>query len=75
MRELEIACEMDPSNLEYQRAKEVFNTRGSTYGSTYYGDGGRRVRSSSDDACDCCWKLWCLDCICEMCGGDLIPCL
>ena len=34
MRELEIACSMDPSNLEYQRAKELFNTRGSTYGST-----------------------------------------
>ena len=75
MRELELACTMDPSNLEYQRAKEMFNTSGSRYGSTYYGDTGRRPRSSSDDACDCCMNLICLDCLCECMGGDLIPCL
>ena len=75
MRELEIACSMDPSNIEYQRAKEIFNTRGAAYGSTYYGDSGRPVRSAADDACDCCWRLWCLDCMCEMCGGDLIRCI
>ena len=74
MRELEIACSMDPSNIEYQRAKEIFNARGDAYGSTYYGGRGRRV-SSDVDVCDCCYKLWCLDCICELCGGDLIPCL
>ena len=81
MRELEIACEMDPSNMEYQRAKEAFNTRTNTYGSTYYGDGDRsdrgyrRVDSSADDACNCCMNLMCLDCCCECMGGDLIPCL
>ena len=37
MRELEMACSMDPSNLEYQRAKEMFNTRANAYGSSYYG--------------------------------------
>ncbi len=76
MRELEIACNMDPANVEYQRAKEMFNTRGSAYGSTYYGDGGGyRRRSSSDDACDCCMNLLCLDCLCECMGGDMIPCI
>jgi len=75
MRELELACTMDPSNLEYQKAKEMFNTAGSRYGSTYYGDGGRRYRSSSDDACDCCMNLICLDCLCECMGGDLIRCI
>lgn len=74
MHELEIACNMDPTNLEYQRAKEMFNTRGSTYGSTYYNDGVRR-RSSTNDACDCCMNLICLDCLCECCGGDLIRCI
>lgn len=77
MRELEIACSMDPSNIEYQRAKEQFNGRTNAYGSTYYGDGdnhGYRRRSSADDACDCCSNLICLDCCCEMMGGDLIPC-
>ena len=74
MRELEIACSMDPANLEYQKAKQMFNMRGNAYGSTYYGDGGRR-RTTEDDACDCCMRLWCLDCCCEMMGGDLIRCI
>ena len=75
MRELELACSMDPSNLEYQKAKEMFNTTGSRYGSTYYGEGGRRYRSSQDEACDCCMNLICLDCLCECMGGDLISCI
>ena len=74
MRELELACTMDPSNQEYQRAKEMFNTAGSRYGSTYYGD-ANRVRNSSDDACDCCMNLICLDCLCECMGGDFISCI
>lgn len=75
MRELEMACTMDPSNVEYQQAKEMFNTGARGYGSTYYGSGGYSRRSAQDDACDCCTKLICLDCLCEMCGGDLIRCI
>ena len=73
MRELEIACSMDPSNLEYQRAKEMFNNTTAGYGSTYYY--GARPRSSSDDACNCCANLICMDCLCECLGGDLVPCI
>ena len=75
MRELEIACSMDPSNVEYQRAKEMFNTGAGSYGSTYYGGGAYRRRTSSDDACDCCANLICMDCLCECLGGDLIRCI
>ncbi len=79
MRELEMACSMDPGNMEYQQAKEMFNTATRGYGSTYYDrrDDGRayRRRSTADDACDCCSNLICLDCLCECMGGDLIPCL
>lgn len=75
MRELEIACNMDPSNIEYQRAKEMFNNSARGYGSTYYDTGRRYRRSSSDDACNCCANLMCMDCLCECFGGDLIPCL
>ena len=77
MRELEIACSMDPGNEEYQRAKTMFNNTGRSYGSTYYGQGAgaTRQRSSSDDACDCCMNLICLDCLCECMGGDLIRCI
>jgi hypothetical protein len=74
MRELEIACNMDPSNLEYQKAKEMFNTGANTYGSTYYGGSYRRT-SRDSDACDCCMNLICLDCLCECLGGDLIRCI
>lgn len=75
MRELEMACNMDPSNLEYQRAKEMFNTGARGYGSTYYGDGRTYRRSAQDDACDCCANLICMDCLCECLGGDLIRCI
>ena len=72
MRELEMACSMDPSNQEYQRAKEMFNHQGARYGS-YYDDYDRR--RASRDACDCCTNIICLDCLCEMMGGDLIRCI
>ena len=75
MRELEIACNMDPHNREYQQAKEAFNKAGNAYGSAYYGDGERRRRTTDEDVCDICYKLWCLDCMCECMGGDLIPCI
>lgn len=74
MRELEIACSMDPSNMEYQKAKEMFNNTARNYGSAYYGNGAP-VRSSSDEACNCCANLLCMDCLCECLGGDLIRCI
>ncbi len=74
MRELETACMMDPSNPEYQKAKQMFNGQANGYGSAYYNRGYNR-RSSADDACDCCANLICMDCLCECFGGDLIPCL
>ncbi len=82
MRELEIACNMDPSNFEYQKAKEMFNQSSGAYGNTYYGSStssyNRRPysngRGRGDDACDCCANLICLDCLCECMGGDLISC-
>ena len=75
MRELETACMMDPSNTEYQKAKQMFNGQARGYGSTYYRPVNNRRRSSSDEACDCCANLICMDCLCECFGGDLIPCL
>jgi len=74
MRELEIACNMDPSNVEYQQAKQMFNNNANGYGNMYYGQNTRRA-SNSDDVCNCCANLICMDCLCECLGGDLIPCL
>ena len=77
MRELEIACSMDPANMEYQQAKQMLNNRATGYGSTYYNDGGSYGyrRSGADRACDTCSNLICLDCLCECMGGDLIRCI
>ena len=80
MRELEIACDMDPSNAEYQKAKQMFNANSGGFADTYYGSAngnsyrGYRRRTSTDEACDCCANLICLDCLCECMGGDLIAC-
>ena len=83
MRELEIACDLDPSNVEYQRAKEMFNNTANSFGNThyentYYGSVNnqhRNPRRSNYDACNCCMDLICLDCMCELCGGDFISCI
>lgn len=75
MRELEVACNMDPTNIEYQKAKEMFNNSARGYGSTYYNNGPARSASSTDDACNCCANLICLDCLCECLGGDFISCI
>lgn len=76
MRELEMACAMDPSNREYQNAKQVFNDRAGGFGSTYYNRGNTYRRQSRDDeCCDACCRLWMLDTCCECMGGDCVPCV
>ena len=75
MRELEIACDMEPGNMEYQKAKEMFNNSARGYGSTYYGGTGNTTRDSSSDCCEICVTIKLCDCLCECCGGDLVPCI
>ena len=75
MRELEIACDMEPGNMEYQKAKEMFNNSARGYGSTYYGGAGNTTTSSSSDCCEVCLTIKLCDCLCECMGGDLIPCI
>ncbi len=65
---LETACYMDPGNAEYKN--ELNNLRNTA---TSYG-GGYRTSAGSLSACDICTNLLCADCLCECCGGDLIPC-
>ncbi len=67
-RHIDTACYMDPGNAEYSRAKDSIRN--------YAAGGGRQYRSagSSNDMCDLCSTLVCMDCMCECCGGDLISC-
>lgn len=76
MRELGIACGMDPTNAEYARTKAEFERRTGAYGGAYSGSARTPYgsASSSDSACDCCTSLICADCCCECMGGDLIRC-
>lgn len=75
MRELEIACDMEPGNVEYQKAKEMFNNTARGYGSTYYGGTGSAPSSGSSDCCEICLTIKMCDCLCECMGGDLVPCI
>lgn len=70
-RLFETACYLDPNNEEYRNALNELKTRSGAYGSQY-----RRANTSqsSDDLCNMCTGLICADCLCEMCGGDLIGC-
>ncbi len=60
----EMACRMEPGNPEFQEALQNirrYNTNA-------------RNQHQSDTFCDVCSTLICADCLCELCGGDLIPC-
>ena len=80
MREIEIACAMDPANLEYARARDLYRSRFGGFGTQYRGsragdprfEGGR---GSDCSTCDICTTLVCADCFCECCGGDFIRCI
>ena len=66
---LETACYLDPTNSEY---RSVLNRIKQT--SNSYGGGYRTAQSGGASACDICSGLICADCLCECCGGDMIPC-
>lgn len=68
-RYFEMACNMEPSNMEYQNARNAFRARSQQ-------NGAYRTYQSSNGCCDldCCTSLICADCCCECMGGDLIRC-
>lgn len=63
------AYSMEPGNREYATMYQRFRGAQQNYGSF-----GGSSNSRDCDACDICTNLICLDCMCEMCGGDLIRC-
>ncbi|GKX66908.1 J domain-containing protein [Inconstantimicrobium mannanitabidum] len=66
---LETACSLDPNNFEYRQTLNSIRNQNRSYGSPY------RQTSNNADFCNLCINLWCLDSMCECCGGDLIPCI
>lgn len=59
------AASMDPTNTEYRNAYEALTRSYQSYGVQ---------RRGGMDMCQVCQTLWCLDCCCEMLGGDFIRC-
>ena len=58
MQNYQIACQMDPNNMEYRQALAMMQRGG---GYTPYG--------SSTDLSDCCTTYLCLRCLCPLDGG------
>jgi molecular chaperone DnaJ len=54
------ACNLEPNNMEYRQAFNKLNNSNNSYRQTYYNRG-----NGNDDMCDMCFKLWCLENICE----------
>ena len=71
LQNIRTACNMDPNNMEYRQTLNSLSNRGQQYSNPYY----RTTRNNSDDVCNCCVNLWCLDSLCECFGGDLVPCI
>ena len=71
MRELEIACQMDPSNQEYQQAKVAVNEATARYGSAYYDTaynrGARQDGGCAGSGLDCCLRFLCMNMLCNCC--------
>ncbi len=76
IREIEVACSMDPQNMEYRQARDFFRQRAGGFGQAYTPP-RRDYRGSSSRICDCdtCTTLVCADCCCECMGFDLIRCI
>lgn len=89
LKQLELACNMDPSNTKYRDAKasmeQHMRANTTSQESSFYNNGNRQERSYADTreyhthrrgctVCDICNGLICADCCCECCGGDLISC-
>lgn len=67
---IQTAVNMDPNNFEYRQTLNSLKQRTTSYSNNYY----RTTNKNSNDTCDCCINLWCLDSMCECMGGDLIGC-
>ena len=69
-KHLQTACYMDPDNPEYRELLSNIRAAAGTYGRGYRSD----APGKSNELCDICMSLACLDCMCDCCGGDFIRC-
>lgn len=67
------ASRMEPGNAEYSAAFNNMQRNTNMYRGNPYRTGGNM--GGTDDCCNCCQSVICADCLCEMCGGNLCPCI
>ena len=65
-QEFEMACGMDPDNMEYRQAYQHMRGGGTSYRPSEYGNGGMM-------GCDC-GSLLCNAMLCNMCCTPCVPC-
>lgn len=65
------ATRMDPSNVEYAEAFRRIQRQASQGFNNPY---RTQQNMGGTDPCSCCQTLICMDCCCEMMGGDFIRC-
>ncbi len=70
---LDVACNMEPSNIEYRTFRD--KVKNGTYTSSNTGNFDTTYTSSDASSfCNLCTSLMALDCCCECMGGDCIRC-
>jgi curved DNA-binding protein CbpA len=63
------ACSLNPSNMKYRNAFSKLNNMNNSYREPYFNN-----RRNDSGMCDLCATLYCLDCCCQLSGGDFINC-
>ena len=84
-KQLELAVALDPGNAKYQNTlnkltESINNSNAQQQSAQGRGGYARPDAQAAGNAatasacCNTCSTLICCDCLCECCGGDLIPC-
>ena len=60
-QQYQLACNMEPGNMEYRQAYHMMQRGGQAYRPYQY--------SSGMDSCACCTTMLCLNCLCGGCGN------
>lgn len=71
---VQTACRMEPNNQEYSQTLYQMSNRARGYRNNYYRNTNNNGNDCAD-CCGCCADIWCLDSLCECCGGDLCSCI
>ena len=61
VQHFQVACNMEPANIEYRQALTMMQRGGAAYRPYGYG-------ADMNTVCDCCSAMMCMNCMCGCCG-------